>query len=164
MKQQTFLRDVIIPTLSDLFPTEAIRSYALANPFIYNIEHLIELCLAKLGGYSFVDEAGYDFTDFSDSKTTTVNKDTRIFEIGSVENKIGSLRICAFNSISDSIDYFYLTQEELRIYETRCAGYNSHKTRLRGRWNEKYDHYNMFERFRVKSFEELAKKGTNENS
>ena len=158
-KQRTFLRDVIIPTLPELFPTEDSQSYALANPHIYNVEHLVELCLAKVGGYEFVDAEGYDFTDYSDSKTTSVNERTLILTIGSVETKIGSLRISAYNPIADRIDFFYMTQLQLRAFALPCYGNNSHKQRLLARWNAGRDCYNQFEQFRVESFQELAKRG-----
>ena len=158
-KQRTFLRDVIIPTLPELFPTEASKSYALANPHIYNVEHLVELCLSKVGGYEFVDAEGYDFTDYSDSKTTTVNEKTLTLTISSVETKIGSLRICAYNPIAERIDYFYMTQQQLRIYALPCYGKHSHKERLLARWNAGRDDYCQFEQFRVETFEQLAKKG-----
>lgn len=158
-KQRTFLRDIIIPTLPELFPTEATKSYALSNPHIYNVEHLVELCLAKLGTYEFVDEEGYDFTDLSDSKTTTVNERTLVMTISSVETKIGSLRICAYNPIKESVDFFFLTHQQLRAYALPCYGNNSHKERLLARWNAGRDCYNQFEQFRVKTFQELAKKG-----
>jgi hypothetical protein len=159
-KQRTFLRDVIIPTLPELFPTEESREYAMKNPHIYNVEHLVEICLAKVGGYEFVDEEGYDFTDYSDSKTTSINEKTLVLTIGSVENKIGSLRICAYNPIADRIDFFYMTQSQLRATEVACWGKSSHKTRILARWNAGRDNYNSFEKFRVDSFETLAKKGT----
>ena len=155
-KQRTFLRDVIIPTLPDLFPTEDSKSYALANPHIYNVEHLVELCLAKVGGYDFVDAEGYDFTDYSDSKTATVNEKTLVATVASVETKIGSLRICVYNPIADRIDFFYMTNREMYNYAVDCYGKQSHKQRLLMRWNAGRDDYNQFERFRVASFEELA--------
>ena len=158
-KQRTLLKEIIIPVLDELFPTESSKQYALTNPHIYNVEHLVELCLAKVGGYEFIDEEGYDFTDYSDSKTTTVNETRLVMEIGSVETKIGSLRICAYNPIKESVDYFFLTQRQLRTYAQPCYGNNSLKERLKAKWNAARDCYNSFEQFRVNSFEELAKKG-----
>ena len=158
-KQRTLLKEIIIPNLPELFATEEARQYALRNPHIYNVEHLVELCLAKVGGYEFVDEEGYDFTDYSDSKTTTVNENTLVMTISSVETKIGSLRICAYNPIKESVDFFFLTQRELRTYALPCYGKNSHKERLLARWNAARDCYNSFEQFRVDSFEQLAHKG-----
>jgi len=155
-KQRTFLRDVIIPTLPELFPTEAAKSYALTNPHIYNVEHLVELCLAKVGGYDFVDAEGYDFTDYSDSKTASVNEKTLVVSVSSIETKIGSLRICVYNPIADRVDFFYMTNREMKTYALDCAGKQSHKQRLLMRWNAGRDDYNSFEQFRVASFEELA--------
>lgn len=157
-KQRTFLKEVIIPNLPQLFATEEAKEYALRNPHIYNVEHLVELCLAKVGGYDFVDAEGYDFSDLSDSKTTTVNEKTLVLTVGSVETKIGSLRICAYNPIKETIDYFYMTQRQLRSTALPCYGNNDHKERILARWNAARDDYNSFEQFRVASFEALAKR------
>lgn len=156
-KQRTFLQEVIIPNLPELFATPESVEYAMHNPHIYNVEHLVELCLAKVGDYKFIDADGYDFSDLSDSKTTTVNENTLVMTISGVETKIGSLRICAYNPIKNSIDYFYLTQSQLRSTALPCYGKNSHQERLLARWNAARDCYNSFEQFRVASFEILAK-------
>lgn len=158
-KQRTLLKEIIIPNLPELFASKAARDFALANPHAFNVEHLVELSLARVGEYEFVDGNGYDFDDNSESKTTTVNEKTLSLTVMGVENKIGSMRIVAYNPIKESVDYFFLTQQQLRAYASRASGKNtSHKERLQARWNAPRDHYNQFEQFRVNSFEELAKK------
>ena len=157
-KQRTFLTQVIIPVLPELFPTEEATQYALTNPHVYNVEHLVELCLAKQGGYRFVDADGYDFTDYSDSKTTTVNDKTLVMTVGSIENKIGSLRISAYNPIRERIDFFYMSHQQLRSAALPCYGKHSYKERLLARYNAARDDYNQFEQYRVADFETLAKK------
>ena len=123
----------------------------------FNVERLIEESLAAVGPYRFVDEEGYDFTDFSDSKTTTINANTRTGTIGSVETKIGALRITAYNPFKDAADYFYVSKRDMKYVKSPCYGNNDHKERILFRWTEKGDNYNMFEDYRVRSFEELAR-------
>jgi hypothetical protein len=126
-------------------------------PDIFNIERLIEESLAAVGPYKFVDQEGYDFSDLSDSKTTTVNANTRTGTIGSVETKIGALRITAYNPFKESADYFYVSKRDMKYVKSPCYGVNDHKERILFKWSEKGDTYNMFEDYRVNSFEALAK-------
>jgi hypothetical protein len=129
---------------------------ALKHPEIYNIERLTELALAKLGGYKFVDEEGYDFTDFSDCKTTSTNAKTNKLEIGSIETKIGALRIICYNYVKQDLDYFYVPSDKVQQVKSPCYGNNSHKQRIQASYNVAGDHYNKFEQYRVADFVTLA--------
>jgi len=109
-----------------------------------------------LGPYRYVDEAGYDFTDYSDSKTTTINANTRVGTIGSVETKIGALRITAYNPFKDAADFFYVSKRDLKYVKSPCYGVNDHKERILFTYTAKGDTYNTFDDYRVKNFRELA--------
>jgi hypothetical protein len=126
-------------------------------PDIFNIERLIEESLAAVGPYKFVDQEGYDFSDLSDSKTTTVNANTRVATISNVETKIGALRITAYNPFKESVDYFYVSKRDMKYVKSPCYGVNDHNERIKFTYSSRSDAYGMFEDYRVKSFTELAK-------
>jgi hypothetical protein len=125
-------------------------------PDRFNIERLIEETLAAVGPYQFVDEEGYDFTDLSDSKTTTINANTRVGTVSSVETKIGALRITAYNPFKDAADFFYVSRHDLKYVKSPCYGVNYHKERILFTYSSKGDTYGMFEDYRVGTFRELA--------
>jgi hypothetical protein len=150
------MRDVICIYHPEFRASRDLRAYGMKHCDIFNIERLIEESLAAVGPYEFVDEEGYDFTDLSDSKTTTVNANTRVAEIGSVETKIGALRITAYNPFKGSADYFYVSKRDMKYVKSPCYGNNNHKERIKFTYSKRGDAYGMFEDYRVKSFEELA--------
>ena len=155
-KNTTFLKNIIFKYLPENFPTATSQKLALQFPQAYNVEHLTEIALAKVGGYDFVYASGYDFSDYSDSKTTSVNYNTKVIEIMSVENKIGSLRICCYNLFKNCVDYFFVPKENVKEVAERCYGKQKHKQRIKARYNTKKDSYTKLEKYRVKDFTTLA--------
>ena len=155
-KNLVLMRDVICIYHPEFRISKDLRAYGMKHPEIFNVERLIEESLAAVGPYELVDREGYDFTDLSDSKTTTINANTRIGTISSVETKIGALRITAYNPFKESTDYFYVSKRDLKYVKSPCYGNNDHKERIVFTYSKKGDTYNMFEDYRVKSFQELA--------
>jgi len=158
-KHSKVLGDIIFPHFHHLFPTEKSRQIALKNPKAFNIEHLVELVMANIGGYNFVDEYGRDFDDAnnSDSKTCTLRAHDSSLCIGKIEHKIGSFRVVCYNEIKNSLDYFYIPNLG-RLYE-REKGYiakDRNQERIRARYTSSTDSYNKFEKYRVKNFYEVA--------
>lgn len=163
-KHLVLIRDVVSKYHPEFRKSADLRRYALRNPTIFNVERLIEESLAAVGGYEFVDEDGRDFNCNwnSDSKTTTVIQDGRskTAAITGIESKIGSLRVTIYNPFRDRVDFMYIPRHEVAVLSEPCYGRkNSAKERLRARWSEAGDHYNFFNMFRKKSFEELALAG-----
>lgn len=156
-KNTVLLRDVIIKHHPEFIQQQELSNFCMKYSEMFNIEKLIEHTLSAVGGYEFVDAAGFDFDDFSDSKTVTINRKTLKGEIGSVENKIGALRITAYNPVKDSVDYFFVPANKLDEVRIPCYGKNKHKQRIVFQYNRIYDHYNQFEKYRVHSFTQLAK-------
>jgi hypothetical protein len=156
-KELVLMRDVIIKHHPKFVNSADMQRVGMECPGYFNVEHLVEETLAAVGGYQFVDAEGYDFSDFSDSKTTTVNANTGQVMVGSVETKIGALRITAFNPFKGSLDYFYVPRSQLNRVRSPCYGNNSHKERILFNYSRKQrDTYGWFEDYRVSSFEELA--------
>jgi len=155
-KNEILMRDVVCIYHPEFIASRDLRKYGMKHSDIFNIERLVEESLAAVGPYNYVDEKGYDFTDFSDSKTTTINANTRIGTIGSVETKIGALRITAYNPFKDAADFFYVSKRNLTHVKSPCYGTQDHKERILFKYSTKGDAYGMFEEYRVKTFEELA--------
>ena len=156
-KSLVLMRDVICIYHPEFRASKDLRTYGMKHPDIFNVERLIEESLAAVGPYEFVDKEGYDFTDLSDSKTTTINANTRVGTISSVETKIGALRITAYNPFKESADYFYVSKRDVKYVKSPCYGNNDHKERILFKYSTKGDAYGMFEDYRVKSFEDLAR-------
>ena len=155
-KQTAFLNDIMFEYLPEYFPTKTVRQLALKFPNVYNIEHLTELALAKIGGYDFIDASGYDFTDYSDSKTATVASYDNCCAINSVENKIGAIRLCVYNSYREAVDFFFFPKDAVDRLKEPNYGKQSHKERMRSSYAVFSDTYSKFEPYRMKTFEELA--------
>ena len=155
-KSLILMRDVICIYHPRFRASKDLRAYGMEAPNIFNVERLIEESLAAVGSYEFVDQDGYDFTDLSDSKTTTINAKTRKGTISSVETKIGALRITAYNPFKQSADYFYVSKSDMKYVKSPCYGVNDHKERILFKYSTKGDAYGMFEDYRVKTFEDLA--------
>lgn len=155
-KNLVLMRDVVCIYHPEFKISRDLRAYGMKHCDIFNIERLIEESLAAVGPYEFVDKEGYDFTDLSDSKTTTINLKTRVATISSVETKIGALRITAFNPLKDSADYFYVSKRDVKYVKRPCYGNDSHKERIQFTYGKKGD-YGMFEDYRVGSFADLAR-------
>ena len=151
------MRDVICIYHPRFRNSPDIKRFGLECPEHFNIERLIEESLAAVGPYRFVDEDGYDFSDLSDSKTTTINANTRVATISNVETKIGALRITAYNPFKESVDYFYVSKRDLKYVKSPCYGVHDHKERIKFTYSSRGDAYGMFEDYRVKSFTDLAK-------
>lgn len=158
-KEFVLIRDVINVHHPEFRSSRKLQKYALETPKAFNVPFLIEECFAEVGGYNFVDETGRDFDDIvnSDSKTLTVNPTSRKAELGGIGNKIGSLRIVIYNPHTYKTDFMYLTYDEWNYWKLPCYGRNTEdKWRLKMQWSAKNDDYNLFEQFRVTTFEELA--------
>jgi hypothetical protein len=157
-KNLVLMRDVICLYHPSFKVSPDLRKFGLEMPERFNIERLIEESLADNGKLKFIDADGYDFLpDYSDSKTTTININTRRAEIGNVETKIGPLRITAYNPHKDGVDYFYVPKAHLKRVREPCYGNNSHKERIQFGFSSKSDSYGWFDDYRVDSFAKLAR-------
>jgi hypothetical protein len=155
-REVVLMRDLICQYHPEFVSSSDMRRCGIRRPDLFNVERLVEESLEAVGGYQFVDADHYDFDDYSDSKTGSVNFKTRRVEIGNVETKIGALRITVYNSHRDRLDYFFVPSRDLDFVRSPCYGNQSHKERIQFTWNHNKDHFNWFEDFRVSSFVELA--------
>jgi hypothetical protein len=156
-KHFLIMRDIICIYHPKFINDEKLRTAGLEDPDMFNIPRLVEESLAAVGPYVRVDEYGYDFNDYSDSKTVTVSSYDKIMTIDSVQNKIGAIRVTAYNANNDTLDFFYIPKTVVDHFKEQKKSTNT--MRLRTKWNPITDHYKSFEPYRLKTFKELALAG-----
>ena len=156
-KNLLLMQDVIYNYHPNFSVGSDFHKVGLIDPCSFNITRLVEQSLASVGGYTHIDAHGYDFSDFSDSKTATVAEYDCAMRINSVQNKIGAIRVTTYNPHNNSLAYFFLPHSVVKKYK-EASGTTKNKTgkRLRVTWNKKDNHYNSFEYYRLNTFEELA--------
>ena len=158
-KEYTLLETVIIPYHQVYSTNPDLAGYALANSDDFNVERMVEKLLADVSGWlEFVDGHGYDYLpDHSDMKTATINRNTLVAEVGSIENKIGAIRIVIYNPFLDDCDYMFIPASDRDLLARACYGTGkAHKLRFMIQYNLEQDHFNQFEKYRLPTFAALA--------
>lgn len=158
------MRDLICKYHPKFVNNQQLKDYALESSEIFDVERLVEDCLAYVGNYNRVAENYRDFDDIrnSDSKTVSIvnNGNSYVFIIGNVENKIGSLRVTVYNYLKQRLDYFYLPQAAVYKFienDGTKGTENKQKMRIRATYSVYKDSYNQMNPYRVMTFEKLAK-------
>ena len=76
---------------------------------------LVEIAVAKVGGYDLLQEDSYDNSDGSDTKSVTVRKrssgQTYSAKISDISNKTGLLRVQVWEPCTDKFYYFAIPHE-----------------------------------------------------
>jgi hypothetical protein len=168
-KAELILRDVICEYHPDVAGNKTVIAFLRKHVDWVNIERMVEETMAYVGGYDFVDEAHYDFSDGSDSKTASVQPNPRtrygqattgyyceITGIGNTgENskvKSGDLRVVVYNPHKQRLEYYFIPHSDmLKMMRYQNSGY-----RITTTWNGKWDRNMKLDQFKVDSFEELA--------
>ena len=176
--ETAFLTQVICPFHPDFIREPTLAQASSLKPNAFNIPTLIEEALAFVGNNALLNSAGWtehgrDFIDNTDSKTARVSKsqyyrknksgEPKLYTsfkliIRGVEGKIGGLRVCAFNPFTGKIVFFFIPTSDVFP-----LSYNdSNRTELARRkivanWTPETDNYNRLEKYRLATFEELAK-------
>ncbi len=156
-KHQLILRDIAC---------EYIPRYSNSWPIIqdhwrdFNVEHLVEQAMCLVGGYEFVDAHHYDCSDYSDSKTASINTHDRFATVGSIlsrdgqEPKWGDLRVVLYNPYYDRLDYYFMPKagwESIREYGA------ANRNKLRAKYNPELDIVYKWNQWRVPDFKTLAR-------
>jgi hypothetical protein len=90
-----------------------LRKYAIKYAHIYKVEHLVEVTMAAVGKYSHTNKAHEDFSDGTDSKTSTVNRNEKQGQIKNVTTtggfqKRGALRVVIYNAVTETVLYYFI--------------------------------------------------------
>jgi hypothetical protein len=165
-KHYVLMRDVITQYHPQFRKSTALCEYGLTNPHIFNVERLVEECMAAVGPYEFIDGDHADFSDGSDCKTasirlkvagTSINSFTG--EISGVETagggrKAGALRAVIYNPHKDKLMYYFLPKRvwanHITIHPTSGAG------KVMFSYNKKHDDIVKFTGHECSSFRQLA--------
>ena len=166
-KNKTLFRNIVNKYHPD-FKSKSLLKQVEKHPSIFNIEHLIELTMAEIGGYKFIDADHCDFSDGTECKTGSVSpnptkpgRNSYRLEISNVVSQAGNIkegdvRVVIYNPHTNSQTYYYIPQEDLTK-----IGINYHPTTGIGRifatWNSKKNTISKLDKYEVESFEELAK-------
>lgn len=165
-KTRTLFRNIVNKFHPD-FSSASLRSQVEKNPKIFNIEHLIELTMAHVGGYDFTNAEHSDFSDGTECKTGSIRPSPSKaggksygLEISSIVSaggtiKAGDVRAVIYNPHTGSQTYYYIPQNKLTDLSI-----NYHPTTGIGRifatWNSVTNKIPKLENYKVDSFEELA--------
>lgn len=130
---------------------------ALTRPEIFNVEKLVEESLSHLGSYDYVDADHADFSDGSDSKTATIDKNKKVGYITNVissagEYKAGALRCIIYNPFDMNLLYFFLPKRAW----TPLVSVSQGKGRIMFYYSLNNNSISRFENYRVNSFKQLA--------
>ena len=168
-KSNLIFTDVIFK-YNTVFKNNAdLQQLAITYPEIFNIERLVEITMADVGGYNYIDGDHCDFDDGSECKTASVRPSPRggssinsyQLEISNVVStggnaKSGAIRVVLYNPHIYKLKYYFLPENAIHK-----IGINIHPTTKSGRlfatWNRLTDKCNKLDKFEVDSFETLAK-------
>jgi len=124
MNKETLLMEQIIVKFHPQFKESTqLQDLGLLRPEIFNVEMLVEECLAACGPYELSRGCHQDFSDGSDCKTASIRREpnkpgtaSHKGEISGVQTsagvvKLGALRCVVYNPCENNLLYFYLPKE-----------------------------------------------------
>ena len=169
-KESVMMRDVICQFHPDFVNNAGLHSYALSHPHVFDVETLIEEALAAVGSYEHTSVAHADFSDGSDSKTSTItctpNTDpSKVGKYSGVINgvitsagtpKSGALRCTIYNSVTQSLLFYYLPKDVWMGMVTYSS--DTGKGRIAYTWNRHTESIAKFDGYELGSFKALARK------
>lgn len=168
-KHEMLFEEIISKYHPDIVGNESVIDFCKKNIKWLNIERMIEETMAAVGGYDFVDQPHYDFTDGTDSKTASVAPNSRTYygketssyscEIGGIGNigenssvKTGALRVIVYNPHTQELEYYFIPNKDMKkLMRWHASGY-----RITTTWNINKQTNNKLDPYRVKDFETLA--------
>jgi hypothetical protein len=158
-KHQRILQDIAHRHLLE-YSNPLVLPALLSNWRHYNVEHIVEDAMAVVGGYQYVDCDHYDNSDYSETKTGTCRQHDRTATVSGIISrhtktaKVGDIRAVIYNEFTGNLDYFFMPKAAWEL--TREYG-DANCSILRTKYQPAIDVYTKWERFRVESFEILAK-------
>lgn len=168
-KASLILEEIIFKYNPVFADTPELHQLATSNPEIFNIERLVELTMAEVGGYNYIDGDHCDFDDGSECKTASVRpspstkgSSSYSLEISNVVSpgghaKTGAIRVVLYNPHTYKLKYYFLPENSLHE-----IGVNYHNTTNTGRifatWNMIWDTCNKLDRYEVADFYALCKR------
>lgn len=160
------MRDVISIYHPEFRKSKSLRAYGMKFPDIFTVERLIEESLAAVGSYKFTDGDHADFSDGTDSKTSSIGINptvpggnshagviTGVETVGGVR-KAGALRCTVYNPHKDSLKFYFLPKSMWSKHITINTA--SRRGGVHYCYHKPCDHIFKFDGYECSSFEELA--------
>lgn len=161
-KQKLLLTEVIFKYHPCFKHNILLRMIGRKYSNMFNVELMIEDCLASVGGYNVTNKHHSDFDDIalSDSKTCSIYK-SAYGEISGVATsagvlKSGSLRCIIYNPFTNKLMYYYLPKDVWKKWV--CVHPTTKKGRIRFNYNIEKNIIPKFKGYECSSFKELAEK------
>lgn len=166
-KEKLLIQEIINKLHPKFVINPGLCEFALESPETFNVERLIEITMAHVGGYDYVDGDHYDFSDGSECKTASVRPSANrggtsySLEISNLVSgagtiKSGPIRVVLYNPHIQSLKYYFFPSGEVEK-----IGINIHPTSKKGRlfatWNSVTNTCNKLDIYEVDSFDTLAK-------
>ena len=165
-KNSLLLTEVVFKYHPDYVGHKKRQQIALKNPHHYNVEIMVEEALAHVGSYTRTNGALSDFSDDSDSKTSSIrttscNASCNVYpgQIRGVStirgnDKIGALRCIIYNPHREQLMYYFLPKS---IWTPMIARAKSQDGRICFTYNSQYNDITKFVGYECDNFEELAR-------
>ena len=164
-KNSLLLTEVVFKYHPDYVGHKKRQQIALKNPHHYNVEIMVEEALAHIGPYTRTNEALSDFSDNSDSKTSSIRlkptADKRNIYGGEIRNvstlsgndKIGALRCIIYNPHHEQLLYYFLPKS---IWTPMISRTRLKTAGIPFTYNIQYNDIIKFVGYECDNFEELA--------
>ena len=158
-KHQCILKDIAHQHLPEYQVGKQLPTL-LNNWRHYNVEHIVEDAMAHVGGFEYVNQAHYDNTDYSETKTGTCRQHDRTATISGIISrhsktpKAGDIRAVIYNEFTQKLDYFFMPKADWELMREHG---DANCSILRTKYQPHTDTYTKWERFRIKDFDTLAK-------
>ena len=164
-KNSLLLTEVVFKYHPDYVGHKKRQKIALKNPHHYNVEIMVEEALAHIGPYTRTDDALSDFSDNSDSKTSSIRTKSIISRpnifCGEIRNvstmsgndKIGALRCIIYNPHREQLLYYFLPK---LIWTPMISRPKLKTAGIAFTYNIQYNDITRFVGYECDNFEELA--------
>jgi hypothetical protein len=143
----------------------------ISDPKDYDVSKMLEETMALVGGYTFLDGSHFDFSDGTECKTGSVqrnprkqngirtnNHDVRISSTssGAGVSKTGDLRVVIYNNVTNKLEFFFIPQRDIDKL-TSMDGYKK-KGDIKTTYNRETNKITALEKYRMSDFVSLCKR------
>lgn len=164
-KNQVILQNVVFNYHPIFTKKKQLRNIALKYPQYFNVELLVEECFANVGSYKLNQTSHYDFSDYSDSKTSSISsnplKTSKFQYRGEIRNvstlsghdKVGDLRCIVYNPHTLDLFYIFLPKP---VWSSMVTRSKKKTAGIAYTYNSVYNDIPKFIGYECETFEELA--------
>ena len=165
-KAERILTEIIAPHNKRFRKNPTMTEAFIGNAIDLNVTRLVEVTMAEVGKFKFVDGSHKDFDDGTECKTAVIRETTpkkspgtHVVQITNVcsrqsgELKSGDIRVVIYNPFLDRCEYFYIPNEALDD-DIKVSKSNGH---VSVSYNRSTGIIAKLEKYRVCDFKTLCK-------